>query len=388
MSIEVHFSFCIYENNCSMFLTISHNNMDISTIPELHSSNSCHFRTILLSQIIFVFQTYGHCIYLRPLWVSSITSVIQVSERSHKNTWIINRSWIILHNFIYSVNNPAVINHMRWRQREMCKVAKVQYRKKQPAPCEFCGTLIRCDMYRHVARCHLYLAQLWRSPVSWCTIWKGTPQDLMDHVCGAHNVPGEVQNVSLETLFPPWTVTRQVYTDSLRSRHSGISNDVLLFSDIGLSLVHHYQVHKRGLPHVAFRRNYMLQLCALLPLPAVLPIKGGSPDPACSSVVESPDVVCASPRSSRCAISRRRPTRVMKTPVPITPRLTIQDPLSAAGAVVLDCRPQVLPGAMDVSGTDLAEMRSMSRAGVPTTVPPERGQSFGVGACWVWSVRS
>ena len=33
--------------------------------------------------------------------------------------------------------------------------------------------------------------------------------------------------------------------------------DVLLFSDIGLLLVHHYRVHKRGLPHVAFCRNYM-----------------------------------------------------------------------------------------------------------------------------------
>ena len=55
---------------------------------------------------------------------------------------------------------PAVINHMRWRQPEledMRKAAKVQYRKKQPARCEFCGTLIRCDMYRHVARCHLDL---------------------------------------------------------------------------------------------------------------------------------------------------------------------------------------------------------------------------------------
>ena len=196
-------------------------------------------------------------------------------------------------------------------------------------------------------------------------------------------------------------LSRQVCTDSLTSRHSGISNDVLLFSDISLSLVHHYRVHKRGLPHVAFRRNYMSQLRALLPLPAVLPIEGGSPDPACSSVVESPDVVCASPRyqpvagtplpgaqegpphvafrrnymsqlrallplhavlpieggspdpacssvvespdvvcasprPSRRAIGRRRPTRVMETPIRIAPRLTIQDPLAAAGAVVLD----------------------------------------------------
>ena len=136
--------------------------------------------------------------------------------------------------------------------------------EKLLSACTFCGTLIKCDMYRHVARCHLELAQLWRCQVSWCTVWKGTPQDLMDHICGAHNVPGKIRKVSLETLFLPWTVTRQVYTDSLTSRHSGISNDVLLFSDIGLSLVHHYRVHKRGLPHVAFHINYMSQLRASL----------------------------------------------------------------------------------------------------------------------------
>ena len=126
---------------------------------------------------------------------------------------------------------PAVINHMVWRQREL-------------------EEMLRCDMYQHVARCHLDLAQLWWCPVSWCTVWKGAPQDLTDHIRGAHNVPGEIRNVRLEKFFPPWTVTRQVYTDSLTPRHSGISNDVLLFSDIGLSLVLHYRVYKRGLPHI------------------------------------------------------------------------------------------------------------------------------------------
>ena len=111
----------------------------------------------------------------------------------------------------------------------------------------------------------------------------------MDHVRNAHNIPERVQDIRLETLFPPWTVTRQVYTESLTSRHSGISNDVLFFSDIGLSLVHHYRVHKRDHPNVAFRRNYMLQL---------MPIEGGSPDQAGSMVMESPEVVCASPRAS------------------------------------------------------------------------------------------
>ena len=62
---------------------------------------------------------------------------------------------------------------------ELKQVARVKYRKKQPAACEFCGTMIRCDMYRHVACCHLELAQLWRCPVSWCTVWKGAPWDFM-----------------------------------------------------------------------------------------------------------------------------------------------------------------------------------------------------------------
>ena len=106
----------------------------------------------------------------------------------------------------------------------MQQAAKLQCRKKQLVQCDFCSITIRCDMYRHVARCHLDLAQLWRCPVAWCTIWKGALQHLTDHVRYAHRVPEEVQSVKLEKLIPPWTVTRKVYTESLTSRHSGISN--------------------------------------------------------------------------------------------------------------------------------------------------------------------
>ena len=181
----------------------------------------------------------------------------------------------------------------------------------------------------------------------------------------------------METLFPPWTVTRLVYTESLTSRHSGISNDVLLFSDIGLSLVHHCRVHKRGLPHIAFRRNYLKQLHALLPLPTVLLIAGGSPDAACSTLpcaAESPDVVCASPRPSRRAIRRRRPVRVMDSPV-----LTEQDPLAAAGAQVCDCRPPLLPVSMNISGVDVSVIRDSALSAEAAAFPPEREQSFGGG---------
>ena len=184
----------------------------------------------------------------------------------------------------------------------------------------------------------------------------------------AHRVPEEVQNIKLKMLIPPWTVTRKVYTESLTSRHSGMSNDILLFSDIGLSLAHHY----------------MSQLRALLPLPAVPLTERESPEPGCSSMEDSPDAVGASSRPSRRAFARRRLTRVRETPRRIAPRLTEQDPLAAAGAMVFDCCPQVLPGAMDVSGTELTEIRSMTRARVATAAPPEREQSFGGGGiCWV-----
>ena len=106
--------------------------------------------------------------------------------------------------------SPAVISHMGWRQQElegMRVVAKQRFRQSRPSSCVYCGIWIKCDMYRHVARFHLDLAQLWRCPVSWCSVWKGTPQDCMDHIRGTHDVPWEIKSASLEHFLPPWTVT-------------------------------------------------------------------------------------------------------------------------------------------------------------------------------------
>ena len=88
--------------------------------------------------------------------------------------------------------------------------------------------------------------------MSWCTVGKGAPQDLMDHILDGHNVPKETKRASLQKLFPPWTVTREQHAESLSAQRSGISNDVLLFSEVGLSLVHHYHVHSMGRPHAFF----------------------------------------------------------------------------------------------------------------------------------------
>ena len=134
---------------------------------------------------------------------------------------------------------------------DMRASAKKCFRHSRPGACTYCGKYIKCDMYRHVSNYHLDLGQLW------CMVLKGMAQDCMDHVRGAHGVPPDVKSTSLDRFFPPWTVWRQIWADALRPCHSGISTDVLLFSEIHFSLVHHYRVFRRGLPHFAFRWDYL-----------------------------------------------------------------------------------------------------------------------------------
>ena len=86
-----------------------------------------------------------------------------------------------------------------------------------------------------------------------------------------------------------------------------------------------------------------------------------SPDSSSSGLLcpaGSPEVMDRSPRTTRHAFRRRRPVRVMEN----VPVLMIQDPLAAAGAVVLDCRPPLLPVSIDISGVDLSEI------GIPAVV--------------------
>ena len=107
--------------------------------------------------------------------------------------------------------------------------------------------------------------------------------------------------------------------------------------------------------------------------------QGGSPDPACSTMIKSPDVVCASPRPSRRAFARRRPTRVMEMPVRMAPLSHITGPTRRGRGCGAGLPSSSVAGAMHVTGTDLAEIPSTSRAGVAAEVPPEHDQSFGGG---------
>ena len=67
-----------------------------------------------------------------------------------------------------------------------------------------------------------------------------------------------------------------------------------------MTLSHHYRVHKKGVPHVAFRKTYLSQLRAMLPLPAAQFGQRGSPE----TMEESPEAVDGYHRPSRCAFAR------------------------------------------------------------------------------------
>ena len=71
--------------------------------------------------------------------------------------------------------------------------------------------------------------------------------------------------------------------------------------------------------------------------------------------------------------------RVMKPPVENVPVLTIQDPLIVAGAVILDCRPPLLPVSMDISGVDLSAVRLRAVSAGVDVLPHEREPLFSGG---------
>ena len=234
----------------------------------------------------------------------------------------------------------------------------------------------------------------------------------MTHIALGHKVPGGTKRACLQKLFPPWTVTREQYAESLSPKRSGISNDVLLFSEVGLTLVHHYRVHSAGQPHAMFRGKYLAQLrllllmgtttptperplgntspqvthvsgktddsCARLRPPSERPLGNASPQVTHMSGIT--DDSCARPRPPG---RRRRSQRwIQNTATHVAPRLTEQDPRMAAGAVVFDCRPAVLPVSVDVSGIDMRTVRRAEPPAEPFVVPAERKQEFR-GSVWL-----
>ena len=88
--------------------------------------------------------------------------------------------------------------------------------------CPHCGVHAISNLSRHVMDYHLELGQLWRCPVEWCSVWKGTAQDCMDHLCVRHKTDSSVGLKTLWKYFPPWTVTCEAWNAVLHPGVSGI----------------------------------------------------------------------------------------------------------------------------------------------------------------------
>ena len=230
---------------------------------------------------------------------------------------------------------PAeVFSHMKWYQQDleqMRKSAKKQYSQTRPMPCRFCGKVIRVDMYRHVARLHLDLVQLWRCPIAWCTTWKGSPQDCLEHLRNGHDAPWISKTASIEKYAPPWTVRRQLWTDSLLAEHSGISRTCCC------SVRSVCRVYRGGLPHAVFHTDYIDRLRSLLRS------SGQSGSPPETGRTSTPKSVRRLHRSSQ-------PKRLFSEAVDDEPCLTIQNPADVVRETVFDCRPSVLPVSIPLLG--------------------------------------
>ena len=195
-------------------------------------------------------------------------------------------------------------------------------------------------MYRHVSTFHLDLGQLWRCTVSWCTVWKGTPQDCMDHVRGAHDVPSDIKSASLDKLFPPCT-----------SVLSGVR-----FGQMTSSLVIR-ECRRMSYSSVRYISHWCITTgcseggCLITPFAWTTSADYGStyrrrrglmsPVPR---NVRPCDTETESPRKTRRVRRRMRPTRLRDDPVHVPSLMTAdQAVLDLTGAVIYDCRPRILP---------------------------------------------
>ena len=108
--------------------------------------------------------------------------------------------------------------------------------------------------------CHLELGQLWRCPVTWCAVWKGSGRACLEHLAEKHEGSTLEIKTHVTQFFPPWTVTRDVWHDALRPDVSGVAVDALLFHEAGSRLVHRYRVYKDPFPHPALRDGVIPRL--------------------------------------------------------------------------------------------------------------------------------
>ena len=152
----------------------------------------------------------------------------------------------------------AVFRTLRRRSKDVERLRRFSRRRPEwefwqnkPGFCLLCQEEIATALDIHMMNVHLELGQLWRCPVEWCTVWKGSVSDCLGHVQDKH---GESQYMAVKNLgkfFQPWTVSRDFWLMSLRPDVSRIAVDACLFHEASCRLVQKYRVYKDPFPHPA-----------------------------------------------------------------------------------------------------------------------------------------
>ena len=134
------------------------------------------------------------------------------------------------------------------------------FRHNAPGFCAVCDVRTDSALDVHMLTFHLELTQLWRCPVEWCTVWKGSVRACLEHLTEKHGGSTFCALKNVAKFFPSWTVTRSVWQAALQPDVSGIAVDARLFHEAGCRLVHRYRVYKDPFPHPALRGGVVPRL--------------------------------------------------------------------------------------------------------------------------------
>ena len=184
----------------------------------------------------------------------------------------------------------AVFQVMRERSVEMEDLQRRAYMGDQPAYrytgrcyCPVCEIKSEHALDSHMMCHHLDLGQLWRCPVEWCAVWKGSVRECRDHFNEKHSGSETIDFDKVSKSFPAWTVTLDFWEQALKPEISGIAVDIKLFHESGRRLVHKYRVYRDPLPHPALREgrislaNRAMAIAQLTQLRIAIPSSGNVP---------------------------------------------------------------------------------------------------------------
>ena len=112
----------------------------------------------------------------------------------------------------------AVFEVMKERGTEMERLRRHAYRRPewvyrhaQLGCCPVCNTMTGSSLESHMMCCHLDLGQLWRCPVEWCAVWKGSVRECREHFNDKLSGSATLDFENVSRSFPPWTVPRDLW---------------------------------------------------------------------------------------------------------------------------------------------------------------------------------